>query len=322
MHDETNSAPTVSIIIPTHNRFKMLEGAVRSILDQTYRDYEIIIVDDASSDNTSEILERNDDSRIFYVRHEYRKGGSASRNTGISHARGEYIAFLDDDDEWLPRKLELQIKKFQEKPDVDVVTSGYIVRDNKSGEFINIVLPRRRGYIYNDLLWNNTISTCTVLIRRSALGELFRFDPELPRLQDWDMWLQIANNSLFDYIEEPLVLVNVHDNNRISDDTSASLTGRIGILRKYWMDISDNNALLSKHYLRVGSAYCQLGSMKDGRYYLKKSIFAQPYNIGSIVAFLFSLLGCKAYNYVVEAHRKLRYQYTKYRVSYLRRPPL
>ena len=107
--------PTVSIIIPTYNRAHLIGRAIQSVLNQTYQNFEIIVVDDGSTDNTEEMIKefQKHDKRIKYIRHEKNRGGAAARNTGIKVARGEYIAFQDSDDEWLPEKLEKQMDVFQ-----------------------------------------------------------------------------------------------------------------------------------------------------------------------------------------------------------------
>src|SRR5690348_13147078 len=100
----------VSVIIPTHNRSDFLRNAITSVLNQTYQDFEIIVVDDGSTDNTSEVVANFSDERITFIRHDTNKGGSAARNTGILASKCDYIAFLDDDDEWLPDKLRKQME--------------------------------------------------------------------------------------------------------------------------------------------------------------------------------------------------------------------
>ena len=104
-----HETPKVSVIVPTHNRADLLPRAVDSVLAQTYGDYEMVIVDDCSSDNTQDVIAGFSDPRIRSFRHDRNRGQSAAINTGIAHARGEYIGFLDDDDEWLPTKLEGQV---------------------------------------------------------------------------------------------------------------------------------------------------------------------------------------------------------------------
>lgn len=119
--------PTVSVILPTYNRAHLLERAIQSVLDQTYPDFEIIVVDDASIDNTVNIIKGIINERIRYIRHEKNKGAAAARNTGIKLAKGKYIAFQDSDDEWLRDKLEKQIKIFETvSPEVGVVYTSDI----------------------------------------------------------------------------------------------------------------------------------------------------------------------------------------------------
>ncbi len=122
----TEKRPTVSVIIPTYNRAHLLGRAIESVLDQTYQDFEIIVVDDASADETEEVVKSFGDDRINHIRHQKNKGGSAARNTGIKAARGEFIAFLDSDDEWVPKKLEKEIDRLQTlSNEVGVVYSGF-----------------------------------------------------------------------------------------------------------------------------------------------------------------------------------------------------
>src|SRR5258705_13939604 len=100
----------VSVVIPTHNRSEFLRSAIASVLGQTYQDFELIVVDDASTDSTAEVVVSFNDSRIKFIRHQTNQGGSAARNTGIRASKCDYIAFLDDDDEWSPRKLSKQVE--------------------------------------------------------------------------------------------------------------------------------------------------------------------------------------------------------------------
>jgi len=108
--------PKVSVIVLTHNRPEMLRQAIGSILRQTFQDFEIVLVDDASRDNTPEVIKSFGDHRIKYIRHEVNKGEAGSRNTGVTNSSGDYIAFLDDDDEWLPEKLERQMRLLESSP--------------------------------------------------------------------------------------------------------------------------------------------------------------------------------------------------------------
>ncbi|GAH83893.1 unnamed protein product, partial [marine sediment metagenome] len=126
---------TVSVIIPTYNRADMVGRAIQSVINQTYQDFEIIIIDDASTDNTREVARefQEREKRIKYFKHEINKGGGAARNTGIKNSKGEYIAFLDSDDEWYPEKLEKQIEIFNKNDEnLGVVYSGVFYIDFRS----------------------------------------------------------------------------------------------------------------------------------------------------------------------------------------------
>jgi len=127
--------PKISVISPTYNRAHLITRAVHSVLNQTYQDFEYIVVDDASTDNTEEVIKGFKDERIKYIKHEKNRGPSAARNTGIKAAKGEYIGFLDSDDEWLPEQAEKQVSKFLESPDnVGVIYCGHVVISDETGE--------------------------------------------------------------------------------------------------------------------------------------------------------------------------------------------
>ena len=127
--------PTVSVIIPTYNRAHLIDRSIQSVLNQTYQDFELIVVDDRSTDNTEDIIRqfREKDKRIKYIKHDKNKGGSAARNTRIKNSVGKYIVFQDSDDEWFPEKLEKQMKIFETASlEVGVVYTGFWrIKDNK-----------------------------------------------------------------------------------------------------------------------------------------------------------------------------------------------
>src|SRR5262249_34375929 len=144
--------PQVSVIIPTHNRAKSLQAAITSVLNQTYRDFEIIVVDDASKDNTEHVVRRFRDERIKYIRCAVNKGEAGARNKGVKASAADYIAFLDDDDEWLPRKLELQVALMDScSLKVGGVYSGYVEIDKTTGRIIGETIPIKRGDILSDM---------------------------------------------------------------------------------------------------------------------------------------------------------------------------
>src|SRR4030042_1588084 len=200
--------PTVSVIIPTYNRAHLLNRAIKSILVQTFGDFEIIIVDDASTDNTERIVKSIDDKRILYIRHENNKGGSAARNTGIRQARGKYIAFLDSDDEWLPEKLEKQLKVFERSTNsVGLVYTG-IIKESKQRRSVH---QSRENTAQAILAENYVGTTSTPLIKKECFLKTGLFDETLPSAQDWDMWIRIGQYYEFDFVTEQLVKYYLQD---------------------------------------------------------------------------------------------------------------
>ena len=196
----------VSVIIPTHNRADLLEKAVQSILDQTFTDFEILVCDDASTDNTPEVIERFKDERILYTRYETNRGVIEVRNNAVTNSRGEYIAFLDDDDEWFPTKLEKQVALLDGSPDkLGAVYTGSCSIDMKLGRIMKVSCPTYRGNILSDLLKGNFITTSSIVIKKLCFEKLGLFDPEYKSASDFDMWIRIAEVFDFDYIIEPLV---------------------------------------------------------------------------------------------------------------------
>ena len=202
----SHNNPTVSVIIPTHNRAKMLKRAIQSVLDQTFSDFEIIIIDDASTDASDELVASFKDQRIRYIRHDSNKGGSAARNTGIRSATGKYIAFLDSDDTWLPEKLQLQIQHFENlTTDVGVVYTGLTVI-SQNNSVIGNSIPTASGNIQSTIYAENCVGPLsTAMVRRDCLNKVGLFDEDLPACQDWDLFIRIAGVTQFSFIPEALV---------------------------------------------------------------------------------------------------------------------
>ena len=168
----------ISIIVPTYNRANLIGRAIKSILNQTYQNFEIIVVDDGSQDNTEETVKIFGDRRIIYLKHKTNKGAGTARNTGIKTAKSEYIAFLDSDDEWLPKKIEKQIRKIKEASvNVGVIYTGYwIIMDNKK---LLGKIPKKRGNIFEDELFEDQVSpTSCVLVKRECFEKAGFFDEE------------------------------------------------------------------------------------------------------------------------------------------------
>lgn len=203
--------PEVSVIMPTYNRAELLKKSVRSVLNQTYQDFELIIVDDGSTDDTEGTVKSFGDKRVSYIRHERNRGPGAARNAGIRAAKGKYVAFQDSDDEWLPQKLDRQIRVMMSAPpDVGVVYTGF--RRIEAGGRIYEPLAQiseisaKEGDIHNALLRGNFIGTPVVLARSECFDHACMFAEELPMLEDWELWIRISKRYRFTCIDEPMVI--------------------------------------------------------------------------------------------------------------------
>ena len=186
--------PTVSVIIPTYNRVHLIRRAIQSVLNQTYQDFEVIIVDDGSTDNTEEVVKSFNDPRIRYIRHEKNKGAATARNTGIKAARGKFIAFQDSDDEWLPEKLEKQMKVFENTPaKVGVVYTGFWKIENNKKIYIPFSwVKQKEGNIHKELLKGNFVTTQSIVARKECFKKAGMFDEKLPRFQDWELVIRLS----------------------------------------------------------------------------------------------------------------------------------
>ncbi len=196
--------PVVSIIIPTYNRANWIAEAVESVLNQTFRDFELLVVDDGSTDETPEVLEPFFHQLIYIA--QPNRGVSAARNTGIKHARGDYLCFLDSDDLWKPRKLEIQLEEMTRHPEFRMsYTDEVWIR---RGRWAN---PKKRhqkysGWIFENLLPLCIISPSSVLIARSVFEEVGLFDESLPAGEDYDLWLRIGSRFPILFIPQKLIV--------------------------------------------------------------------------------------------------------------------
>lgn len=288
----------VSVIIPTFNRNSFLESAIESVLTQTFRDFEIIIVDDASSDDVHECLKQFDDPRLKHIRHKVNRGEAGARNTGIENSTGEYIAFLDDDDTWLPEKIEQQLSVLENLPaKVAGIYSGYVAIEFSSKKTLYTKVPAMRGDICNDLLVRNLIGTpSTVMIRRACIQQAGLFDENLCYGVDHDFYLRIAKHYHFEYIKKPLVKYTIHEK-RLTNNPDIVAKGLEAFSRKYSEKICTMNFRRSKHlglgYLSVGVSYCFRGDTQKGIEALKKSIRIYPFEPRAYLNLIFSWTGVR-----------------------------
>ena len=219
----------VSVVIPTYNRAHLLARAIHSVLTQTFSDFELIVVDDGSTDHTVEVVQGVRDCRIRLVRLDRNCGAGRARNAGIQTARGEWVAFLDSDDEWLPRKLELQMARLysSDDPRSTVVYCLCDLYDGSTKRTIPSPGELHEGDIFDHLLMNRRPPTASAfIVKRSPLLAVGGFDEGFPASHDIDLWLRLAQSSNhFVAVREVLVIKHNHFGPRISNDPIAPLRG-------------------------------------------------------------------------------------------------
>lgn len=301
------SSPNVSIIIPTYNKVEYLKQAINSILQQTYKNYELIVVDDGSTDKTFDYLQQLNAKEIRPIRLLENKGVSYARNVGIRSAKGNYIAFLDHDDIWLPEKLERQMKILEYNKEIDAIYTGYIIYDKIKNKMVGKHVPEKRGKIFKELLRENFIGTAsTVIVRREKLLCTELFDEEMLVSQDRDLWIRLAKYCNFEFIKEPLVIYTIHGTN-LSRNYFHVLKDRLRILEKY-REYIESNDLLFDHYLLIASANFMVGYKKEGRFYITSAIKIKGMKAKAIAIFLASFLPVNLYIKLIWLRRRLLYK--------------
>jgi len=251
--------------------------AIESVLAQTCQDFEIIVVDDASTDGTPAAVGAFGDPRITLIRHERNRGGSAARNTGFRASSAEFVAFLDSDDEWLPSKLERQLEVFDRSDDrLALVYTGAerIFADGSVSRHV----PRRHADLARALLTENVIGETSLgMVRRSALETVGGFDEDLPSCQDLDVWQRVCSRFSADVVPDPLVrIANGSDAGRITVSVTRTLLGRELYCRKHREEMIRHGVL---HLFLRDSGWCQQRRLRDprlARQSYRESLAANP----------------------------------------------
>ena len=240
----------VSVIITTYKRtVQQLSRAVYSVLNQTYPTLEIIIVDDSPCDyayrnQIKEFCESINDTRVIYLQHTSNLGACAARNTGIAYSHGTYISFLDDDDEYLPHRIELMIDVVKKDKKFVLVYCNANIIEMDSGKVIGeFFKPKKqyRGDVFDKIMACNFIgSTSLGMVRAQALKKVNGFDPAMVASQDWDVWIRLAKIGKFEYLSEPLVNYYIHSGIRISNNINNRIAGLIQLNEKCADELSKN----------------------------------------------------------------------------------
>jgi len=223
--------PKVSVVIPTYNSAALVREAIQSALNQTYSDFEVIVVDDGSRDNTESVV-RSFGDKVCYVKQDNR-GAGAARNHGIIRSQGKYVAFLDADDLWLPGKLAEQIPLLDRDPEIGLVYSDWAVVAEKGKAEPSYLTnrPAVSGYVFDELVQWGFILTSGTVVRRSCLDDVGCFDESLSIAQDFDLWIRICYRWKIALVNKPLVIKRNRDGN-LSSNLLKTAAERIVLFEK------------------------------------------------------------------------------------------
>jgi len=261
---QTDKSPSVSVVIPTYNRGWILREAIDSVLDQTMEDFELIVVDDGSTDDTQDILEEYGDA--VRTIHQGNGGVSAARNRGIASAEGTYIAFLDSDDLWMPEKLRTQLEFFQSHPKALICqTEEMWIR---RGVRVN---PKKRhkkpsGMIFEPSLELCLVSPSAVMVHRKLFDLVGLFDEDFRICEDYDMWLRIGYRYPIYLIDRPLIVKRGGHKDQISKGIGLDRLRALAIQKiidRGVLSVSQHNAAVSA--LKVKCRIYAAGCRKHGR---------------------------------------------------------
>ena len=272
----------VSVVLPTYDRADVLGDAIRSVLGQTYDDFELVVVDGGSDDATPAVVSSFADDRIRYFRRDEREGVSAARNAGVRRTDSEAVAFIDSDDRWRPEKLQRQVEALQEASENCGVVYTPITK--RQGE------PRRRGCVSGDVSeavrsLSVPTYTSTLLVRREAFRDVGGFDEELGCFEDWELCLRLASDWEFECLPTPMVVKGT-DTENVSADPD-----RLARSVEHIFDAYDLPAAARARFLAdAGKTYCEAGRLDEGRSHLRNAL-AVEFRTNAAAAFVLSLAG-------------------------------
>ncbi len=214
----------VSVVLPAYNRETLVRRAIESVLTQTFGDFELIVVDDTSTDDTYKVIETySNDTRITICRNESNVGPGASRNRGIRMSKAPYVAFMDSDDRWLPEKLARQVEAIEQHPGCDVCYCGALYYAAEQCYYLPITgtMKSYAGDLSREILFGNPTTPQTLLVRRELLAKVGLFDETLEINEDWDLAIRLAQATEFAFVAEPLAIIyrtpNSVSSNRLKD---------------------------------------------------------------------------------------------------------
>lgn len=267
--------PLISVIVPTFNRLSLLQETIQSVRAQSFRDFEIIVVDDGSTDGTLEWLRSQAD---LHVVSQPNQGIATSRNNGAARARGMWLAFLDHDDLWAVDKLKIQVEYLRENPEIALVAARHVrlasrFRDTKAPKWI-------KGDLFVKVYSESFIHTSSVMIRKDVFEKIGGFPPQYRFADEFHVWLAIARDYPIAYVDRPLVFIRFYESNT-SHNRVGVRTDTYDILQKHY----DSNRIprrvykrtMSDHDISYGRAYLAIGNLPEACKWFAKSVERTPF---------------------------------------------
>jgi glycosyltransferase involved in cell wall biosynthesis len=265
---QTCDQPIVSVIIPAFNRTSVIANAIQSVLEQSFQEFEIIVVDDGSRDGMAETVLRmaQSEPRIRLIRHESNRGAQAARNTGIRAALGEWIAFLDSDDTWVPNSLEVRMAAARSRNVQVVHSAGFLLRFGE-GERETFEVPALSGNVYRQLLRAPGPLFPALLVSAKALGAIGGLDEALIAYQEWDTAIRLARRFEFAFVPEPTFVYDCRGTDTISKNLLRGAKGYEQIVKNHLPEIvlKTSPRALAEHYARLSSEYRTAGDERASR---------------------------------------------------------
>lgn len=298
----STAPPKVTVVIPTYNRPDLVMRALSSVCRQTFTDFEVLVIDDGQKERAEAAVASIGDSRIRYVANEHSLGGGGARNVGISMARGEFVAFLDDDDEWFPEKLQIQVDLLEKYPEAAVAFSGLEMCD-VSGEVIRTVAPNEEGIVrpFERLLRRPYIWTSVILMRLSLCDEEGFFDIHLTKNQEWDVTLRLSRLHPFVATNRPLARLHVLDEESHmggKGNMANIIKGNELFLKKYHAEYALRPKVYAVQLFRIADFYYQDQQFIKMRSALRGAFSRDVFNVVYLSHFLVSLCGSRVYGFL------------------------
>jgi len=273
--------PTVSVIIHTYNNEKFIAETVESVLNQTYKDYEIIVVDDGSVDGTRETLM----PYMQKIRYHYKENGgiASAKNAGINLSQSEFVAFLDHDDLWVPDKLQLQMECFKENPLLGLVYAKYTsFRDGK--ELRTKPEKGYSGWIFKELLAKSFIQTSTVVVKKKCLNAVGPYDESFSLGDEYDMFLRISKKFQCGFVNKGLTRYRVHDTNASNNDFLFD-NENLGVYKKIYNNFTDLDTeekkilrkRIARYSMKVAEGLNSQGKLEESKKYQKEALRYLPF---------------------------------------------